>query len=95
MICSKRTKVSTANLTQYILTFSHTNAICRGNNIISSAIWKKKAQVNFSKATKLHEPKGQVQCVVLEKFTSAYYTTLQEKSCDYLLIMYMENITES
>ena len=95
MICSKRTKVSTANLTQFILTFSHTNAICRGNNIISSAIWRKQAQVNFSKATKLHEPKGQVQCVVLEKFTSAYYTTLQEKSCDCLLIMYMENITES
>ena len=41
MISSKRTKVSTANLTQFILTFSHTNAICRGNNIISSAIWRK------------------------------------------------------
>ena len=32
-----------------------------------------------TKTTKLHEPVGQVQFVVFEKFTSAYYTKLQGK----------------
>ena len=46
----------------------------------------------ISKTTKLHEPEGQVQFVVFEKFTSAHYAKLQEKSCYYLLIMYMKKI---
>ena len=58
-----------------------------GNNIIPLAIGCQQAGVNFSKTTKLHEPVGQVQIVVFEKFTSAYYTKLQEKSWFYLLIM--------
>ena len=56
----------------------------------SSAIRCKWAQVNLSKTTKLREPLGQVQFVVFEKFTSAYNTKLQEKSCEYLLILYMK-----
>ena len=32
----------------------------------------------------------QVQFVVFKKFTSAYYTKLQEKSCYYLLIIYIK-----
>ena len=56
----------------------------------SSAIRCKWAQVNLSKTTKLREPLGQVQFVVFEKFTSAYYTKLQEKSCECLLILYMK-----
>ena len=32
-----------------------------------------------TKTTKLHEPVGQVQFVVFEKFTSAFYTKLQGK----------------
>ena len=44
----------------------------------------------ISKTTKLHEPEGQVQFVVFEKFTSAHYAKLQEKLCYYLLIMYMK-----
>ena len=32
-----------------------------------------------TKTTKLHEPVGQVQFVVFEKFTSAYYTKFQGK----------------
>ena len=34
----------------------------------------------FFKTTKLQEPLGQVQFVVFEQFTSAYYTKFQEKS---------------
>ena len=55
-----------------------------GNNIILSAIWRKQARVNFSKTTKLHKP-----VVIFEKFTCAYYTKFQEKSCYYLLLIYM------
>ena len=40
----------------------------------------KYAWVNFSKTTKLHGLVRQVQFIVCEKFTSAYYTKLQEKS---------------
>jgi len=37
----------------------------------------------------LHEPVGQVQFVVFEKFTSAYlFQIAQEKSFDYFLIIY-------
>ena len=46
----------------------------------------------ISKTTKLHEPEGQVQFVVFEKFTSAHYAKLHEKSCYYLLIMYMKKM---
>ena len=39
----------------------------------------------------MHEAIGQVQFVVFEKFTSAYlFQISQEKSCDYLLIIYMK-----
>ena len=61
-------------------------ALSIGNNIISSAIWRKYALINFS--TKLHEPAGQVGFVIFEKFISAYHIKLQEKSYCYLLIMY-------
>ena len=56
--------------------------------MISSAIWNKKAQVNFSKANKIAlTPFG-----VFDKFTSAYlFQIAQEKSCDYLMIIYMKN----
>ena len=46
----------------------------------------------ISKTTKFHEPEGQVQFVVFEKFTSAHYAKLQEKSCYYLLIMSMKKM---
>ena len=39
--------------------------ICTGSNTISSAIWCKKARVNFSKMTKLYEPLGRVQFAVI------------------------------
>ena len=59
--------------------------------MISSAIWDKSARVNFSRLTKLHEPVGRVQFVVFEKFTSADLSQIaREKSCDYLLIIYMQ-----
>ena len=39
----------------------------------------------------MHEPVGRVQFVVFEKFTRAYlFQIAQEKSCDYLLIIYMK-----
>ena len=45
----------------------------------------------FQRLTKLHELVGPVQFGVFEKFTSAYlFQIAQEKSCDYLLIIYME-----
>ena len=47
----------------------------------------------FFRLTKLHEPVGRVQFGVFEKFASAYlFQIAQEKSCDYLLIMYMKNL---
>ena len=51
--------------------------ISTSNNLIGSAIWSKWAQVNISKATKLHKWKIQV----------LIYTKLHEKSCCYLLIL--------
>ena len=52
-------------------------------------------RINFSKITKLHKPLGQLQFVVFEKFTSAYDTKLQEKSCYYLsIVSTWKNITE-
>ena len=50
--------------------------------MISSAIWDKSARVNFSKAN---------QFVVFEKFTSADLSQIaREKSCDYLLIIHIQ-----
>ena len=66
-------------------------AVCIGNHMISSAIWNKSARVNFQRLTKLHEPVGRVQFVVFEKFTSADLSQIaRDKSCDYLLIIYMQ-----
>ena len=57
--------------------------------MISSAIWDK-AQVNLSKTNNQY---GLVQFVVFEKFTSADLSQIaREKSCDYLLIIYMLKI---
>ena len=40
----------------------------------------------------MHEPVRRVQFGVFEKFTSAYlFQIAQEKSCDYLLIIYIKN----
>ena len=58
--------------------------------MISSAIWVLISIGKFSKTTKLHKSSGQVQFVVFEVFRNAYYTKLHEKSCCYLLIMYIK-----
>ena len=62
--------------------------------MISSAIWNKWARVNFSDFfffNKIARAVGRVQFVVFEKFTRAYlFQIAQEKSCDYLLIIYMK-----
>ena len=56
--------------------------------MISSAIWNKKAQVNLSKANKI----ALTLFGVFDKFTSAYlFQIAQEKSCDYVMIIYMKN----
>ena len=45
----------------------------------------------FPRPTKVHEPVGRLHFVVFEKFTSAYlFQIAREKSCDYLLIMYLK-----
>ena len=36
-----------------------------------------------------------MQFVDFERFTGSYHTKLQEKSCYYLLTMYMKTISES
>ena len=47
-----------------------------------SVIWNKLAQVNFFRLTKLWS---------LKKFTSSFlFQIAQEKSCDYVLIIYMK-----
>ena len=49
----------------------------------------------FQRLTKLHEPVGRVLFGVFEKFTSAYlFQITQEKSCDYLLIIYMKKFRD-
>ena len=59
--------------------------------MISSASTNK-----FFRLAKLHEPVGRVQLfAVFEKFTSAYlFQIAQEKSCDYLLIIYMKKFRD-
>ena len=54
-----------------------------------------KLRIIFPRDYKLHLSYRLVQFGFVEKFTSAYYAKLQEKSRYYLLIMYMKNITES
>ena len=45
----------------------------------------------FQRLTKLHEPVRSVQFGVFEKFRSAYlFQIAQEKSCDYLLMIYVQ-----
>ena len=65
--------------------------------MISSAIWNKLARVNFfQRLTKLHEPVGQVQFVVLKKLTCAYlFHIAREKSFDYVIIITMKKIRDS
>ena len=59
--------------------------------MISSAIWNKYAQEHFSKTNKIALALRAWQFGVFEKFTSAYlFQIAQEKSCDYLLVIYME-----
>ena len=54
--------------------------------MISSAIWNTEARINFSKTNKIG---------VFEKFTSAYlFQIAQEKSCNYLLIIYMKKFRD-
>jgi len=58
--------------------------------MISSVIWNK-----WARLTKLNEPVGRVQFGVGEKFTSAYlFQIAQEKSFDYLIIIYMKKFRD-
>ncbi len=44
----------------------------------------------------MHPPIGRVQFAVFEKFTSAYLSQIaREKSCDYLLIIFMKKLREN
>ena len=52
------------------------------------------SSANFSKTTKLHEPVGQVQFVVFEKFTSAYFAKLHHKTCCFLLITLIKKTSQ-
>ena len=54
-----------------------------------------KHEKSFQAPAKLHEPMGRVQFGDFEKFTSAYlFQIAQEKSCDYLLIIYLKKIRD-
>ena len=56
--------------------------------MISSTIWDKSEQANFSKTNQIARTPGRVQFVVFEKLTSAVLAqSAREKSCDYLLII--------
>ena len=62
-----------------------------GNHMISSAIWNKYARVIFQRLTNCTSPVRRVQFGVFENFTSAYlFQIAREKSCDYLLIIYVQ-----
>ena len=57
--------------------------------MISSAIWDKSAEVNFSKTNKIARARREIAICGLEKFTSAGLSqSAREKSCDYLIIIY-------
>ena len=64
--------------------------------MIPSEIWNKKARVNFKRLTKLYSPCGLVQFVVFLNFTRVYlFQIAREKSCDYLLIIYIQKFQMS
>ena len=68
-------------------------ATCLGNHMISSAIWNKLARVNYFKDQQnCTSPQGECNLWSLKKLTSAcLFQIAREKSCDYVLITYMEN----
>ena len=50
----------------------------------------------FQRLAKLHEPVGRVKFVIFEKFTCAYlFQIALEKSCDYLLIIFMKKLRDN
>ena len=65
--------------------------MCIANHMISSAIWNKQARVNFSKTNKIARARKASAIWGSERFTSAYlFQIASEKSCDFLLIIYMK-----
>ena len=57
-----------------ILQFIRQKFISIGNDMISSAIWNKKASVNFfQRLTKFHEPVGRVHFVFYEKINKCLF----------------------
>ena len=59
--------------------------------MISSAIWDKSAEVNFSKTNKIARARREIAICGLWKIYSADLSqSAREKSCDYLIIIYMQ-----
>ena len=62
--------------------------------MISGAIWNKGARVNFFKDQQnFMSPSGECNLWSQKKLTSAYLLQIvQEKSCDYVLVIYMKKL---
>ena len=62
--------------------------------MISSAIWDKSARVNFSKTNKIARARrASAICRLGKIYECLIHPKLHEKSCDYLLIIHMQNFT--
>ena len=62
--------------------------------MISSAIWDKSARVNFSKTNKIARARrASAICSPLKNLRVRIHPKLHEKSCDYLLIIHIQNFT--
>ena len=59
--------------------------------MISSAIWDKSARVNFLKTNTIARAVGRVQFVVFEIYDCGFIPNCTRKSCDYLLIIHIQN----
>jgi hypothetical protein len=66
------------------------NAICIGNSMILSAIWKKYARVSFSRLSKLQESEGRVQFEVFEKLMSVCFFQIPRET----ILLLINNIHE-
>ena len=62
--------------------------------MISSAIWDKFARVNFSKTKKIARArKASAICGLLKIYECGFILNCAKKSCDYLLIIHIQNFT--
>ena len=89
MILFYKTGYSQSELTNFFMYI-----ISIGNHMISNAIWDKSARVNFSKTNKIARARrASAICSLKNLRVRIYPQNSMRKSCDYLLIIYIQNFT--